>query len=56
MTTYAYGTAVVHEVTVPDHEREAAPSPYTAEKPLAALRVNRRRVRAAGPMGGEFMT
>ncbi|MFI6333943.1 hypothetical protein [Streptomyces sp. NPDC050535] len=56
MTTYAYGIAVIHEVTVPDYGREAAPRPCTAGKPLAALRARYRRARAAGLMGGGSMT
>ncbi|MFE9763914.1 hypothetical protein ACFYPC_05155 [Streptomyces sp. NPDC005808] len=56
MTTDASGIAVIHEMTVPVHEREAPASPYTTEKPMAALRAKYRRVRTAGLLGGGFMT
>jgi hypothetical protein len=56
VTTDAYGTTVIHEMTVPDHEREAGASPYTTEKPMAALRAKYRRVRTAGLLEGGFMT
>jgi hypothetical protein len=55
VTTNAYGIAVIHEMTVPDYQREAAASPYTAEKPMATPRAEYRR-RAAGLLGGGFMT
>ncbi|MFC9841807.1 hypothetical protein ACFWFF_15785 [Streptomyces sp. NPDC060223] len=56
MTTDAYGITVIHEMAVPDHEREAGASPYTTEKPMAALRAKYRRGRTAGLLGGRFMT
>ncbi|MCX4978542.1 hypothetical protein OG266_07845 [Streptomyces sp. NBC_00554] len=56
MITDAYGIAVTHEVTVPDHQQEAAASPYTAERPVDAPGAQCRRVRAARLLGGGFMT
>ncbi|MFF1675425.1 hypothetical protein [Streptomyces sp. NPDC058256] len=56
MITDAYGIAVIHEMTVPDHQREVAASPYTAERPVDALGAQCRRVRAARLLGGGFMT